>query len=468
MKQRGCICLFAKPPVPGRVKTRLIPVLGSDGAAELATAFLEDSWIALSEFPWAQLVLASTDETLQDPLGDRAEVWLQGEGDLGARLERVLGRALQDHPFAIAVGADSPGLPHRFLDEARVALARVDAVIGPSDDGGFYLLGLRECPKGLLSGIPWSAPTTCLETIAKLQAAGLTVHILDNWFDVDTAEDLERLRALLGAKQIEAPNTKRSLEAHASNSSEDTPLRCSVIIPALNEREYLPQTLLALEKQEWIHEVIVADGGSTDGTREWLAAQTFARVVDAPAGKGNQLNAGAQAATGEVLLFLHADCQLPPEAGDSVASALRSQDAAGGCFEVRFTGNKSRSLKVVAAGINLRARLSAAATGDQGIFVRRETFERIGGCPDWPLFEDVEVVRRIKTIGKFAVLRSKLEVSPRRHLARGVFRTVLLIYALRVAYWLGVSPFTLKKWFDDARLQAQPSAKVESAPERVS
>lgn len=466
MKQRGCICLFAKPPVPGRVKTRLIPILGSGGAAKLARAFLQDSWTALSEFPWAQVVLASTEETLQDRLGNRAEVWLQGEGDLGARLERILARALQDHPFAIAVGADSPGLPHRFLDEARVALTRVDAVIGPSDDGGFCLLGLRRFERGLLSGIPWSAPTTCLETIARLQAAGLTVHILDNWFDVDTAEDLERLRALLGTKQIEAPNTKRLLEGPANNSSEDTPLRCSVIIPTLNERESLPQALLALETQEWIHEVIVADGGSTDGTREWLAAQTFARVVDAPAGKGAQLNAGARAATGEVLLFLHADCELPPEAGHSIASALRSQDAAGGCFEVHFTANKSRSLKVVAAGINFRARLTAAATGDQGIFVRRKAFERIGGCPDWPLFEDVQLVRRIKTIGKFVVLRSKLAVSPRRHLARGVFRTVLLIYALRVAYWFGVSPFTLKKWFDDSRPSISPIPDPQPAPER--
>jgi hypothetical protein len=123
---------------------------------------------------------------------------------------------------------------------------------------------------------------------------------------------------------------------------------------------------------------------------------------------------------------------------------------------------------MVAAGINLRSRLTQAATGDQGIFVRRRVFEQVGGCPDWPLFEDVDLVRRIKKVGSFAVLRSQLLVSPRRHLATGVFRTVLLIYALRLAFWLGVSPFTLKKWFDDSRPSPSPIADPEPTPERLS
>jgi rSAM/selenodomain-associated transferase 2 len=223
-----------------------------------------------------------------------------------------------------------------------------------------------------------------------------------------------------------------------------------------------------LAAQPWIHEVIVADGGSTDGTREWLASQKFIRLVDAPPGKGNQLNAGAHAASGDVFLFLHADCQLPPDSGEHIALALASPTVAGGCFEVRFNASRPRSLKMVAAGINFRSRLTRAATGDQGIFVRRSVFEEVGGCPDWPLFEDVDLVRRIKKAGSFAVLRSRLLVSPRRHLSRGVFRTVLLIYALRVAFWLGVSPFTLKKWFDDSRPVADPLPATEPTPERPS
>jgi hypothetical protein len=450
------------------VKTRLIPRLGSRGAAELATVFLQDTWASVSALPWVKTVIASTEKNLSEGLPGAAEIWMQGEGDLGARLANIFQRALRDHPYTIAIGADSPGLPLMFLEQARDALSRMDAVIGPCADGGFYLLGLRSCPQDLLSGISWSAATTCAETIAKLQAAGLTVHILQSWFDVDTAEDLEKLDSLLSANQIQAPRTKDFLETHVSSHEAAQPFACSVIIPALNERECLPRTLAALENQEGIHEVIVADGGSTDGTREWLTAQNFARVVDTPAGKGNQLNAGAHAASGNVLLFLHADCQLPPNGGRRIASALQSNSVAGGCFEVRFTANRPLSLKVVAAGINFRTRLSRAATGDQGIFVRRQVFEMVGGCPDWPLFEDVELVRRIKKAGRFAVLRSRLLVSPRRHLARGIFQTVLLIYGLRVAFWLGVSPFTLKKWFDDSRPPLHPLPVAQPSAERSS
>jgi rSAM/selenodomain-associated transferase 2/rSAM/selenodomain-associated transferase 1 len=466
--QRVCICVFAKLAVPGRVKTRLAPLLGSRYAAELAKVFLQDTWASVSAFPWAKAVLASTEAGLQDFLPDPIEIWLQGEGDLGTRMENIFGRGLRDHPHVIAIGADSPGLPTKYLEQAREALERADAVVGPSEDGGFYLLGLRMCPTGLLSGIPWSAPTTCLETIAKLQDAGLSVHVLDNWFDVDTAQDLEKLNALITAKRIEAPKTQHFLETHSWCWAGVQLVRCSVIIPTLNERESLPEALRALAEHQWVHEVIVADGGSTDGTREWLASQNFARVVDSAAGKGNQINRGAQAASGDILLILHADCQLPADAGERITSALQSQRVAGGCFEVRFNASRPRSLKLVATGINLRCRLTKAATGDQGIFVRRSVFEQVGGCPDWPLFEDVELVCRIKKTGRFAVLRSRLLVSPRRHLARGVFRTVFLTYALRVAFWLGVSPFRLKKWFDDSRPSTSLIPKPKPAIERFS
>ncbi|MGH9711823.1 MAG: TIGR04283 family arsenosugar biosynthesis glycosyltransferase [Candidatus Acidiferrales bacterium] len=468
MNQRACICVFAKPPVPGRVKTRLVPLLGTNGAAELATVFLQDTWAAASALPWAKPVLASTEEGQLDCLPGPIEIWLQGEGDLGVRLENIVRRALHNHRYAIAIGADSPGLPARFLEQAQEALARVDAVIGPCEDGGFYLLGLRNCPEGLFSGIRWSAPTTCEETIAKVRAAGLVIHVLDLWFDVDTAEDLKKLNSLTSSSQIHAPKTKDFLEIHPAACATVQPLKCSVVIPALNELEYLPRALASLEKQTWIHEVIVADGGSTDGTSEWLPAQNFVRVIDAPAGKGNQLNAGARASSGDVFLFLHADCHLPLDAGESIATRLQSPEVAGGCFEVCFNTGHSGSLKLVAAGINLRSRLARVGTGDQGIFVRRSIFEQVGGCPDWPLFEDVELVRRIKRVGRFAILRSRLLVSPRRHLARGVFRTVLLIYALRMAFWLGVSPFTLKKWYDDSRPPGHFAPETEPTPERLS
>jgi rSAM/selenodomain-associated transferase 1 len=200
------ICIFAKPQVAGRVKTRLAAALGPERAAALARAFLEDTIASMRALPWAQVALAST-----EPVSSDLPVLLQGDGDLGQRIERVLRAALELAPCAIAIGADAPALPPRLLDAARAALDHADAVIGPADDGGFYLLGLRACPEGLLADLPWSAPDTCVRTAERLRAHGLRLEVLAPWFDVDRPEDLDRLRELIRNSEIVAPSTARLL-----------------------------------------------------------------------------------------------------------------------------------------------------------------------------------------------------------------------------------------------------------------
>jgi rSAM/selenodomain-associated transferase 2 len=242
-------------------------------------------------------------------------------------------------------------------------------------------------------------------------------------------------------------------------------MRLSVIIPVLNERDCLPENLAALKRHDWIHEIIVVDGGSTDGTLAWLRQQRGVRPIESPAGRGFQLNAGVRVAAGDTLVFLHADTRLPPEAGESLRSTLESPQVAGGCFCVRFDGHKPRSLGIVATGINTRTILTHTATGDQAIFVRRDVFEKIGGFREWPLFEDVDFVSRIKRAGKFTVIRSRVTVSARRHVRQGVVRTVMLVYLLRLGYWAGISPFTLAKWYRGPNRPSKPPA-VLSVPER--
>ncbi len=446
MEQKGYICVFAKAPESGKVKTRLRPAVGSDGASELALAFLQDTWATVKGLPWANAVIATTDASFVFEESGAPDIWLQGEGDLGARLERILRRALKTSPFAIAIGSDTPGLPRRFLEQARAALQEADAVIGPCEDGGFFLLGLRKSPRALLSGIPWSQSDTFSQTLANLKAAGMDVRILDAWFDVDRPEDLERLRMKMAAGEVSAPRTNDMLKRLAVGGTPH-PGEFSAIIPILNERGLLPGLLAGLQGQVWIDEIIVVDGGSTDGTLEWLQQQDSVRTIQSPAGRGVQLNAGARAATGDALIFLHADCRLPADAGDLLRGALTHPRVAGGCFCVRFAQNAPRTLSLVAAGINLRTRLTRSATGDQGIFVRREVFERIGGFREWPLFEDVDLVQRIKAAGRFSVLPSPITVSARRHLRHGIFRTVCFIYALRVGFWAGIHPGKLANWY---------------------
>jgi len=453
-----CICIFAKPPRPGYAKTRLAPAVGVDGAAALAEAFLQDTWSAIRSLPWARVVVAST-APMPSPLhGAPPQVWLQGEGDLGARLERILQRALEGSESAIAIGADSPGLPLRLLEQAHGELREADAVIGPCEDGGFYLLGMRQLPPGLLAGISWSEANTFEQVVARLRSAGLRAAVLDPWFDVDRPEDLVKLQEKIYSREICAPETHQILDSLLARTTPGKSMRVSVILPVLNECESLPRTIAILRMQPWIGQIIVVDGGSADGTREWLREQTRLVVVDAPNGKGVQINAGAKMATGSVLLILHADSLLPPNAGEKIQRTLADNRTVGGCFSVHFDEPRPHSLRIVSAGINFRSRLARTATGDQAIFVRKQVFEEAGGCPDWPLFEDVELVRRIKKRGKFVLVDSPVTISARRYLRYGIVKTTCLIYVLRIAFWAGVSPFRLKRWFDDVRSHSSAHA----------
>jgi len=205
------LCILVKAPRPGEVKTRLAPAVGPEGAAVLAGAFLEDTLAMARGRDWARVVLAvAGDSSLLDPPDD-VEVWSQGVGDLGERMERVLLRALVKAPRAILIGTDSPGLPPRLVDDARTALATHGAVLGPARDGGFYLIGLDRCEPGLLSGLPWSRSDTLVHTEARLRHAGRTVARTEPWFDVDEPADLARLEGLIGSGEVAAPATARAL-----------------------------------------------------------------------------------------------------------------------------------------------------------------------------------------------------------------------------------------------------------------
>ena len=207
--------------------------------------------------------------------------------------------------------------------------------------------------------------------------------------------------------------------------------RLSVIVPALNEASGIRAALEALAPlRARGHEVIVVDGGSSDRTPE-LAAGLCDRVLSAPRGRAPQMNAGARAASGDVLLFLHADTRLPPR-----AEALIPNSSVWGRFDVQIEG-RHPLLKVVAWGMNLRSRLTGIATGDQAMFVRRDAFP---GFPEIPLMEDIELSKRLKRFGPPLCLRHRIVTSGRRWEKRGVVRTVLLMWRLRLAYWLGADP----------------------------
>jgi rSAM/selenodomain-associated transferase 2 len=225
-------------------------------------------------------------------------------------------------------------------------------------------------------------------------------------------------------------------------------MRISVVIPILNEEKSIGATLTALLPLK-PDELIVVDGGSSDGTRE-ICRQFGLEVSSAARGRAAQMNYGAGLAGGEVLLFLHADTRLPPAAFDEIRAALDGSRFVGGHFDVELDGNHW-ILRVIGAMISLRSRLSKVGTGDQAIFVRRETFQQLGGFPDIPLMEDIAFCRALKRMGDVACLRSKVITSPRRWELDGVWRTILKMWMLKSLYLLGVSPAWLKRFYGDAR-----------------
>jgi rSAM/selenodomain-associated transferase 2 len=222
--------------------------------------------------------------------------------------------------------------------------------------------------------------------------------------------------------------------------------RISVIIPALNEAGNIARTLDSLQAmRQRGHEVIVVDGGSDDETM--AVSQSLAdQVIRSPRGRANQMRAGAAVASGSVIWFLHADT-VPPESADLlVLNELVQPDSRWGFFYVLFPGD-SLTLKMVAWLMNLRARITGIATGDQGIFITRVLYEKAGGIPAIPLMEDIALSSTLKRYNRPAVLRQKLLTSPRRWEKHGVTKTILMMWGLRLAYFIGVDPARLAKYY---------------------
>jgi len=212
----------------------------------------------------------------------------------------------------------------------------------------------------------------------------------------------------------------------------------SIIIPTLNEEKLIERTLLTVKEAAPDAEVIVVDGGSSDATI--ARASQHAQVISTKRGRGGQLNAGVQATQGDILLFLHADT-VPDKAGleELLEVMQQDQEVLGGAFRMRFDDTRAM-YKRIGANVTERSLRTKSYTGDQGIFTRRSTFERLGGHRDWPFMEDVDYSERMGKLGKVVLLGHEVETSARRHNKWGLLRTQLTVVLIRVLYLLKVHP----------------------------
>lgn len=227
--------------------------------------------------------------------------------------------------------------------------------------------------------------------------------------------------------------------------------RFSIVLPVLNEAATLPTLLDALARDFLTGghaELIVVDGGSTDGTR--AIAEPFGRVVEAPRGRARQMNVGAAQARGDILIFLHADTSLPRDAFAVLNAAFRNPSVVGGAFRVQFDTD-ALAYRLVAASITWRGIARRVFTGDQAYAIRRSAFESVGGFPDQPLMEDLEIVRSLRRVGRFVLLPGTVTTSARRHRQMGLGKTLLLMGAIRTLYAAGMPPDRLHRLYLDIR-----------------
>jgi len=223
-------------------------------------------------------------------------------------------------------------------------------------------------------------------------------------------------------------------------------VRLAIVIPALNEAANLSRLLPELARDCPGAAIVVVDGGSHDDTAAAVTRQPGPRLLASASGRALQMNHGAREAGGDTLLFLHADTRLPEGAARAIERALAEPGVVGGRFDVRFD-NERALFRMIAWFMNVRSRGSGICTGDQAIFVRRADFEAIGGYPDIPLMEDVELSRRLKRRGRLRALRLRVTTSARKWEREGPLRTIGLMWTLRFLHFCGVAPARLHRWY---------------------
>ncbi len=447
------LIVMTRFPQPGRVKTRLVPALGEAGAAELHAELARRCVRRMHAGALSTGLRLEVHATgapahrVRKWLGRNVHVRGQGEGDLGERLAAAArGAFAAGAPSALIVGSDAPGLSGTHVREALRALEHSDVVLGPATDGGYYLVAIaadsavRALPPLFGPHVPWGSHEVLEVTSAAAHAAGLSVHLLEPLSDIDRPDDLV-------------------IWEHLSTEEERIRLqpRLTIVIPALNEEADIAKAV----ESAWgggAHEVIVADGASDDRTAQ-IAASAGARVIDSGRGRARQLNAGAAAANGDILLFLHADTVLPPDTLQQVCHVMARPEVVLGSFSFA-AGDPRRRLDLLISTIGAwRHRVFRLPYGDQAPFVRTSDFEDLGGFSEQPAMEDYEFAVRCSRLGRLETSPAIARTSARAWHESGLLRTTFTNAAVIAGYRMGVSAERLASW--RARIAVRDSTSTD-------
>jgi rSAM/selenodomain-associated transferase 2/rSAM/selenodomain-associated transferase 1 len=433
------LIIFTRFPEPGKTKTRLIPALGAEGAAHLQRQMTEHilaTVATISDRPGLTIEVRHEGGNIglmQEWLGPQFSYRPQGPGHLGRRMARAFAAAFRNSKgTAVIVGSDIPGISANIIQQAFEALQKNDLVLGPAHDGGYYLIGIKKTLPAatytrLFEGIDWGTGVVLSQTLQAARESRVRFILLESLSDVDRPVDLHNWHEVKKAAGRPSPVQK-----------------ISIIIPTLNEAASIARTLSPFEGVENL-EVIVVDGGSNDETVE-LAESRGARVIQSSPGKAVQMNTGAAAAAGDIIVFLHADTLLPGDFAPEIASALNQKGVAAGAFRLTIASTGA-GIGIIENMANLRSRLLKLPYGDQALFMKKALLDKIGGFPEQPIMEDFMMMRRLKREGKIVMVPAAVVTSPRRWLHMGILKTWLINQLIIIAYYLGIPPERLNRWY---------------------
>ncbi|MFP6597750.1 MAG: TIGR04283 family arsenosugar biosynthesis glycosyltransferase [Candidatus Hydrogenedentota bacterium] len=424
------LIVFTRYPEPGKTKTRLIPELGPEGAADLQRRMTERTLRTAEFLPNIEIEVHYTGadkETMIEWLGGNHEYVLQHPGNLGDRMfEAIRSAFVSDINYAVVIGTDCPAITPTVLETAFTSLHKKDITIGPATDGGYYLIGARASLPAVALGhlftdIEWGTETVYSETQKRLNEEKIPWHRLAYLNDIDLPQDVPEWDRL--QPEFDRPDL-------------------TIVIPTLNEAEYIEETLGSTRTDAKV-EIIIADGGSADNTLERAAAFN-PTIITAPRGRASQMNHGAARASADVVLFLHADTELPPTYFQDIESTLDRLGIVCGAFQFK-TDDASLSMNVISRGTNLRSRCLQMPYGDQGLFMKKETFLRACGYPDIPIMEDYVLVKKIKKSGRIRICDTPITTCARRWHDKGLWRTTLANQLTILMYRLGRGPDKISK-----------------------
>ena len=433
------LIVFTRYPETGTTKTRLIPLLGAKGSADLHRKMTEHTLAQLKRLSTLNALTieicydGGNERLMKNWLGPDLDYQPQGIGHLGLRMKRSFEDAFRfGADAAVLIGTDIPDITDTVIQAAFDTLKQKNMAIGPAKDGGYYLIGLQSgslssAMDKLFSEITWGEHDVLGKTLDVAKGLGLTFSLLDELKDVDRPEDL--------------PVWERS---QILNHHDFIPKNISVVIPALNEAENIAETLLSISHENNI-QVIVADGGSQDNTVS-IAQSLGAKVINVLPPRSKQMNRGAAEANGDVLLFLHADTRLPKNFDRLVLRSLAQPGIAAGAFELRID-TPTPGLRLIERIANWRSRCLRTPYGDQGIFMLTRVFHAAGGFSDFPIMEDFELIRRLRKKGKVITLSAPVFTSSRRWQNFGILKTTLINQLIIIAYYMGIPPDTIARLY---------------------